>query len=869
MRLTSMLGGRINRLPRQVHGRLLEYEWIVARMTEARISIERAFELVLAALIAASLCGLLFAAIGIFKAPQSLLVGLAGALIYGFLTPGQAGAARSCSGASGWHVLLLLLVALFFRLPPSNYVSGGQDQGVYVNIAAHIVHSGGIAVEDRVRGRLGESPAAKIYDRDNAAVGGDFLLGIFQRGEGAGKALQFQFYHLFPVIMALAGGAAGLDASAYALTALSLFSVLLFYCLALELTQRPRVALGSALLLALNPLHAFFSRFPVSEVPTLCFTLGASWLLLRMWRNRDDRELARQRWGWVVLSAAALGCAFLTRISGFMYIPVVFLIAGVAYLSEMDRQARRAFFLWMLLVNGLFAVSVFYGYAYSPIYTEFHLAFAFGKYFGPQWALWIISLWALGLLGLTALYLASPESRIAQMFRRLLSLGDRWLGTLVALALAAGLYKLYQLGWTERYASDPWLAQRWHIAKTGSGVFGFSSVVVAAEYVSPFLFALFVALAWKRNLPGALRILLAFVLMFHLYLIGPQWLIPYQPYYARYLVSEYVPYLILFVASAIPFIASRAYRTTAAATLVLGGTYCAALSVGQLRANEHHGMAQSYQQVVSHVGNEDLLLLDTETLPLPYQLIEMPFLLRYDRHVARITQASLTDAHYLNDLQAGFDSLFLLSGKAVPPEGFQPVDAVRFREWVAEQGNHPPLRSDLRFHGRTYLYTRPIAAMLPGGWIPLAASGLPMAGWSSPEAWGIWSDGYESHIDVPVAVRGSQSSVLELAMKPFVTATHPRQRTTISVDGKPLSELVLVAPATISIPLGDAQQSQTGPHRVRFNFPDAVTPRQAGMVSADTRRLAIGVTSVRVVSDDAAVPVGRGSTSESPSEERR
>lgn len=832
----------------------------MATRAETKISIDRALELVLSGLTAASLSGLLFAAMGIFKAPQALLCGLVGALVYALATRDQDGLARPRSGASGWHVLLLLLVAIFFRLPPSNYVSGGQDQGVYVNIAAHIVHSGGLSVDDRVRDRLGDAPEASTYDQDNAAVNGDFLLGIFQRGEGGEKALQFQFYHLFPVVMALVGGVAGLDASVYALTALSLLSILLFYCLALELTQRLGVAVGAALLLALNPLHAFFSRFPVSEVATLCFTVGSGWLLLRMWRSSEDRNLARQRWGWVVLSAAAMGCAFLTRISGFMYIPSVFLIAGAALLSDMDRLTRRMFLFWALLVNAAYALSICYGYAYSSIYTSFQLQFAFGKYLGPHWSAWIISLWILALLGLTALYLSGPKVRQAELLRSLLYRGDRWLGGLVLLAIVAASYKLYQLGWTERYFGDPWLAQRWHIAGAGAGVFRFSSIVVAVEYLSPFLFVLFVAMAWKRNLPGALRILLAFVLIFHFYLAGPQWLIPYQPYYARYLVSEYVPYLILFVASATPFVASGAVRNSALVMLVLGGAWSAVLSAGQLRANEQHGMAESYQRVASHVGVDDLLLLDVETLSLPYQLIEMPFILRYDRHVARVSRANLGDLRYLNGIQKKFDSLYVLSGDAAPPQGFQPVDAVHFREWVAEQGVSPPLRSTVRNQGRTYLFVRPVPAMLPGDWTPVAAaasSNLFGNGWSVPEPWGMWSDGPEASIDVPaVLLNHNQANILELAVRPFVTTSHPRQRVLVSVDGKTVSELQLETSDTISISLGNTRQSAAEPLHVRFEFPDAVTPQAAGLNSADGRRLAIGLMSLRVRSNDTAMPAG-------------
>ena len=673
------------------------------KLEEGGVNIERPLELVLVAVMATGVGGLLLAMMGIFKAPQALLAGIAVSVAYAHFSRWSPGATSRTIRVPIWQVLLLVVVAIFFRLPPSNYVSGGQDQGVYVNLAGHIVNSGGISVEDRVAKRLHDSSAAKIYAEENAAVSGDFLLGIFQKDSPSGSKLEFQFYHLFPVFMALVGGSLGLDASVYALTFLSILSVLFFYCLALNLSERPRLAFWAALLLAVNPLHSFFSRFPVSEIPTLCMTLAAGWLLARSWRARAVDAMDWRPWWDVLLSACALGCAFLIRMNGFMYLPTVLIIGIVACVYEADMLVRRRVLAWALLVNALYALTVAYGYVYSPTYVDFHLKYAFGRYLGANWGFWVTLLWLASLVGMTLLYLAGPQGTTSTRIRQLAEVGRRLMGPFAAAALAVGAYKLYVLGWTDRYADDPWLAQRWQIAQAGFGALTYSSLVVAAQYVSPLLLFVFLGLMWSRRLPGGLSIVLAFVLMFLAYLLLMQWLIPYQPYYARYLVSEFVPYLILFVALGVVYIPSRKLRRVAVAALVLGGTYSAILSVAQLRANEHAGMADSYQRVVAKVGDDDLLLLDTDTLSLPYQLIEMPFMLRYDRYVARASQRSLSEISYLNGLHDRFDQIYLLSGSATPPANFLPVDVIRFRELVAEQGAHPPIKSMVRNQGLTYL----------------------------------------------------------------------------------------------------------------------------------------------------------------------
>jgi Dolichyl-phosphate-mannose-protein mannosyltransferase len=823
------------------------------------IAIERPLKLILVALISAGLGGLLLAVIGIFKAPQAALIGIAVSVAYAHLTR------SSDSGIQvpRWHLLALLVAAVFFRLPPVNYVSGGQDQGVYVNVAAHIVHSGGIAIADPVLEKLNGSSASKIYAEENAPVSGDFLLGIFHQSTPSGGALQFQFYHLFPIFMALIGGIFGLDASVFALTLLSILSVLFFYCLALRLTDRPGTALSAAMLLAVNPLHAFFSRFPVTEVPSLCFSLAASWLLVRFWRDGGEAESAARRWWEMLLSAGALACAFLIRMSGFMYAPIILLIGVVACLYAQDKLTRRLVVVWVFLVNAIYAATVVYGYAYSSTYVRFQLDFAFGKYLGPHWGFWVILLWVLSLLGLAVLYGGNPERKGHIRLRRFAEIGRRLMGPLTIAVLAVLLYKLYVLGWTDHYAGDPTLAQRWKIAQTGFGVFSFSSLVVAAEYVSPLLLLLFFGLTWARRLPGALSVLLVFVLMFLFYLVAMQWLIPYQPYYARYLVSEFVPYLILFVVLAIPYISGRALRHAAVVTLVVGGAYTALLSVGQLRASEQQGMAETYQRIASHVGYNDILLLDTETLSLPYQLIEMPFMLRYDRYVARISQRSLIDVPYLNGLQDRFDEIYLLSGSATPPPSFRPADVIRFREWVAEQGLHPPLSSSLRNQALTYLYVRTGGVILPDEWVEIGklegispSNGwrkLFAKGWSIPESWGMWSDSTRARIVVPeVAEGGRHLARLELAVKPFVTSHHSRQRVRATVDGDAIFEWDLTQARIIVIPLETIPRTQVGSHIVELDFPDAVTPSDAGLDSADPRQLALGLVSARLVTSSAA-----------------
>ncbi|TAM93470.1 MAG: hypothetical protein EPN40_13295, partial [Rhodanobacteraceae bacterium] len=94
--------------------------------------------------IVTSLVGLGTALAGVFHAPQVLLVSLLLTILCAYKI--GAGAARLPGLAPrSMHLIVLVLVALIFRLPAYHYVLGGQDEGVYVNVAHHISDTGGIA----------------------------------------------------------------------------------------------------------------------------------------------------------------------------------------------------------------------------------------------------------------------------------------------------------------------------------------------------------------------------------------------------------------------------------------------------------------------------------------------------------------------------------------------------------------------------------------------------------------------------------------------------------------------------------------------------------------------------------------------------
>jgi hypothetical protein len=180
-----------------------------------------------------------------------------------------------------YALITILLIALFFRFQPYLYVPGGQDQGVYVNMSAVYGKTGSTFIIDQVREKAIASGLREWYDSANqrswqlhkkGKYEGHHLPGVYISDSGKSQYV-FQFYPLHPLWMAIVGKLFGTENRVYSLVFFSLLSIAAFYFLALELSGGNRIsAVIVSLLLALNPLHSFFSKFPVTEVVWLSFS---------------------------------------------------------------------------------------------------------------------------------------------------------------------------------------------------------------------------------------------------------------------------------------------------------------------------------------------------------------------------------------------------------------------------------------------------------------------------------------------------------------------------------------------------------------------------------------------------------------------
>lgn len=816
---------------------------------------DRALELLVVWVLSTSALGMAAALSGYFLPAQVLLASLLLAGAYAWRTRNARDALGSRPQAR--DVAVLLVVCLFFRLPAYNYILGGQDEGVYVNIAHYIERTRGIKVSDGPLLRLEGTSFVRTYLAANRRVGpssGSYLPGVYLHARPTGSELQFQFYDLFPAWMALFIGIFGSTFGVCALTLFAVIGVLFMYRLALVVSGSQRVAVMAGLLLAVSPLHAFFSKFPVTEVPTLAFSLAGFTFLAAFWRRGDASGGGR----WLVTSASCFGALFFTRISGFMYMPFVIALAAAAAVLDNNRPRQRAIGLWALAVLALYVLSVLYGWHWSYQYAHDIYASSFKRLYGNGWKAGAGLTVILALVAWAAVAWASRAEPARLMLARTLVHPARIaVSVIVGLGLLYGLFKIYRLGWSADYINNSWLSRRWHLSGHHWQDVWASSLFALVVYTGLFVPVLGVVWLLRRQTDPMIEYLRVFVAGFLVYVAVLQWVIPYGPYYTRYLLSELVPYMLLFVT--LVWSTLRGYRRAlVSALLVISLGYAGLASTKQLGKRENAGLYGELKQLVAPVDPGDLILLEGLT-SVPAKEIKTSLIYTFNKNVVTLSSESLRNSAYIAALNARYDDVYLASTHMEVPKGFETLDSTHVHVWAFKATHAFPRQLALREDPRLYL-SRLIRPVIPlGHAVPFAAAGewnnWLFSGWSTSESWGTWSLG--SHATLGIDPRQLPEVPDALALKfranVFVTPSHPRQRIEVRLAGALAGSYKVDYPDTtlafdVVLPPEDLQSARK--IHIGFELPDAISPKAAG-VSGDSRVIALGLVSVTA----SAVPV--------------
>ena len=692
-------------------------------------------------------------------------------------------------------VTLMGLLVLSFRWSPFLYVEGGQDQGVYVAMSAHFARTQGLAITDRVRERLADAEKTDYDKLNNRQIAenivvpgrseGEHQPGVFI-GDLSRSAYVFQFYPLHPLWMALAAKVLGDENRVYSLVFFSLLSVLMLSLLTFELADRKHApAFLAAGLLAINPMHVFLSRFPLTENVTLFFSATAFYYLLRYFKARG--AATGQAWN-LVLSAGAWACLFFTHIGGFLYAPLILAAVVAGIISEGPVSRVAEIIGYGLGVLAAYALSLWYGMTWSFPYSlgtyKGEFGTVLGTLFVDHWKAAIV-VFVIAYCGLV--YLAARfRARIRSDWTKL-RLDGVLMGVLLVTVLATIVYataQAYRLGYTMDYSlqSDPRnsgstafraAGENWHhglsqISNTGATGLLHSSLTALAIYVSPFIlvFVLAVSVAKRRSIGIYEIFLMMLVTLFLVVRVGisSAGLTLYY-YYGRYLAAELVPYILVLAALwSCRLLQGPGWLGKAAASgmIALALAWEGVALVQQYPGGEMHRLDASMRPLVDQIRDNDLLFLLAGGT---YPSLRTPLDYYYGKHSVVVEPGQLATAirQYANlpgDLYILSDTDNLT--------GFSYLGALPLVQDTYARGRSydvlPTNASTLERRYFLYRVNRPMFTPLRNGdSITFDARGNAHnylgTGWSGQESWGRWTEGPLATLQLPISDRSSASTL--------------------------------------------------------------------------------------------------------------
>jgi hypothetical protein len=119
--------------------------------------------------------------------------------------------------------------------------------------------------------------------------------------------------------------------------------------------------------------------------------------------------------------------------------------------------------------------------------------------------------------------------------------------------------------------------------------------------------------------------------------------------------------------------------------------------------------------------------------------------------------------------------------------------------------------------------------------------------WAWPESWGVWSNGDQTKIILPVPQSikvGASPKQIKLDVRAFVSTLHPKQDVEVFIDQMPPQSISLFDPNSnawvINLPANMATRKYL---ELQFRFKNPASPKDVGGVPGDDRRLGMGLIS--------------------------
>lgn len=504
-------------------------------------------------------------------------------------------------------ILLILVPALVFRLPPYLYLMGGQDQGTYINISKQYEISHSLYAIDHYRETLTKDEQ-ELYDKH-----GNYLMPSIQKWNRPDSEYSMVFYPLHPAWLAIFGQLFGNDNRVYSLTLFSLISILAFYLLGYEISgKRKSAGYIVALFLALNPLHVFFSKFPVGEIVALAFTSGSFYYLAKYYN--DSRKNTPQPF-YLVLSALLMNGFFYTRMSSYMYLPFFYTLVLATLVFGQTKQLKTHLGLYLASLVLLFVASYRYYFTFlRPLHDLIFNSVVLKSsrrylgFFGGTQEENLLAMALVLVAFLVIIYRLNKIPAVGKVTRAIPKFLPLIHISIVAYLVFFSYNLLTRLGFPVIVTTA-----RNTVAGLGLLTLKHLSLFVILQYsgllvfVAVILYNIFI-LTGKVKTSAPQAFLTIFVSLFLVVNITALATIKYQYYNARYYLSESVPYLLLLGAVFLDWAWTKKWlgmftKATVGLTLVYFGYFSTVQFFGPEMAHQNF-----YRKLNTTLTNEDLVL---------------------------------------------------------------------------------------------------------------------------------------------------------------------------------------------------------------------------------------------------------------------
>ena len=584
---------------------------------------------------------------------------------------------RAAPGLAALVPIALAAAALWRFGPPSEYVIGGKDPGVYVNAGVQIAQRGTLAYHDSVVAGVPAEARDLFVPRDvnRPSFIAPRFMGFFVLDPDRGTVVS-QFPHLFPASIAIGYGVAGLTGARWTVTVWGALGVLAVYFLGARLFGRPAAAVAAALL-ALHVIQVWFARYPNAEMAMQALLFAA---LLANARAHVDGDAF-----FAPVAGLLLGLLLFLRVD--VLIPLAGVLTALALAAIAGRRIR-----WTFFVPLAGAAALLVPYAMGPLREYFARPVAFVQNLG------LLQISA----GIAAAAMLLVLVAIARRVRRVAGLVEAWTPwAFVAVLLLAAIYAY---------------AFRRPVQGSLADFDAYALRTFVAFYLTlpAFVAALLGLILSKRHFwrDPAFFLTFAAVCLFTFYKAR---IVPEHFWAARRFVAVILPGALLLV-SAVAVAAPRGRgRLTRYASAAIGVAFAAVLASVYARAAapvaahvEYQGVIGHLEQLAGRIGDDDLLIVESRDAGSDVHVLGLPLAYIYARNVLLLSTAApdkTTFAAFLDQMRARYHRVLFLGGGGTDllssRWSVSPVASERFGvpEYQSAWNAYPrmPLRKDFEY----------------------------------------------------------------------------------------------------------------------------------------------------------------------------